>query len=59
MRGCWFNYEGQGINGGDLGGSLIKELMEKTAGQGDNKKGEWRNSCRLTTSIDYSSGRNR
>jgi hypothetical protein len=34
------NYVGQGINGGDLSGSLIKELMEKTVGQGDNGEGE-------------------
>jgi hypothetical protein len=56
--GCSFNYVGQGINGGDLSGSLIKELMEKIAGQGDNE-GEWRNFCRLTTSVNYNSRRNR
>jgi hypothetical protein len=40
MRGCWFNYVGQEINEGDLSGSLIKELIEKTMNQGDNGEGE-------------------
>jgi hypothetical protein len=37
MRGSSFNYVGQGINGGDLSGSLIKKLMEKITDQGDNE----------------------
>ena len=41
----------------DLHMTVGLELLDETAGQENNKEEEWMNSCRLATSVDYSSER--
>ena len=42
----------------DLHMTVGLEILDETTGQENNREGEWKNSCRLATSVDYSSGRN-